>query len=196
VNERRRLQLLLLPALAVGALVVRLAWSQPEEESATSAPIEPAGLATTSNPSEFCVSPEEMAVIERVRRRHWELAQREELLVVQEQAVRDMQADLQQEVRRLEGLRSAIEDLLKSRKTARREGGDALVRMVDQMKPAKAADVLSLMEPLLAAAILERLAPRQAGRILGEMNPDIAAKLGGSLAMDPIESVSKEGGAP
>lgn len=196
MTERRRLQLLVLPALAVGALVVRLAWGQPEEESATSAPVATAPVAATPDPTEFCVSPEEMAVIERVRHRHWELQQREEMLVVQEQAVRALQAEIQVEVRRLEGLRAAIEELLQSRKTARREGGDALVRMIDQMKPAEAADVLTLMEPLLAAAVLERLAPRQAGRILGQMNPTVAAKLGGSLAIDPIESFSEEGATP
>lgn len=196
MTERLRLLLLVVPVLAVGALVARFAWSQSEEETVTEAPTAVSVHTNLPEQTEYCVSPEEMAVIEKVRRRHWELQQREELLAVQELAVRDMHREIRQEVQRLGSLRTAIEDLLEARKTARREGGDALVRMVDQMKPAEAADMLSLMDPLLAAAVIERLSPRQAGRILGSMEPDTAAKLGGSLAIDPIEAVSQEGGTP
>ena len=134
-----------------------------------------------------CLTPEEMAVVELVRRRHWELQQREEIVGVQEQAVRALQDEVRGEVVRLEMLREEIESLLQAREAARREGGDALVQMVNQMKAADAAEMLSRMEPMLAAAVLERITPRQAGKVLGNMDPEVAATLGASLALDPID---------
>lgn len=143
-------------------------------------------------PQEFCVTPEEMAVIELVQHRNWELQRREEILSVEEQAIRELLAEVRDDVKRLVELRNEIEALLEAREVARREGGDALVQMVNQMKPAAAAVMLSQMEPMLAAAILERLSPRQAGRILGAMEPAVAAALGGSLAVDPIQPETTE----
>jgi flagellar motility protein MotE (MotC chaperone) len=195
VTDRCRLLGLALAALLVSLPVAHLAWSQDEEGEEGEEDEEIAGDTETRKrapavavePVEYCVSPEEMAVIELVRHRHWELQQRDELLVVQEQAVRSLQQEIRAEVKRLAELRADIEELLKAREQARREGGDALVGMVNQMKAADAAEMLSRMDPLLAAAVLERLSPRQAGKILGAMDPSVAAALGGSLAMDPIE---------
>ena len=197
MTERWRLLGLALPAALAVLLVAHLAWGQDEEaeEGDEEAEIEGSdesserkrAPAVIPDPVEYCVSPEEMAILELVRHRHWELEQRDELLVVQEQAVRSTQQEIRAEVRRLEKLRKAIEELLLAREQARREGGDALVQMVNQMKAADAAQMLSRMDPLLAAAVLERLSPRQAGKILGSMDPDVAATLGGSLAMDDIE---------
>ena len=203
MTERWRLLVLALAVLLVAMPVAHLAWSQDEEGDEAAEGDEDEEIAGDTGtrkrapaipvaPVEYCVSPEEMAVIELVRHRHWEQQQRNELLVVQEQAVRSLQDEIRAEVQRLDQLRTSIEDLLKAREQARREGGDALVQMVNQMKAADAAEMLSRMDPLLAAAVLERLSPRQAGKILGDMDPAVAAALGGSLAMDPIEEPAGE----
>ncbi len=209
MTERWRLLGLALPAVLAVLFVAHLAWSQDEEAEEGDEGDEEAEVEGTDDsdrkrapavvaaPVEYCVSPEEMAILELVGHRHWELQQRDELLVVQEQAVRSMQQEIRAEVRRLEQLRKAIEDLLLAREQARRDGGDALVQMVNQMKAADAAEMLSRMDPLLAAAVLERLSPRQAGKILGAMDPATAAMLGGSLAMDEIEEpAANEGEGP
>ena len=189
--------------LVGGMLTASMARSQQEEDEGETEAVEARGWRAPSvspsylqEPQEYCLTPEEMAVIELVRHRQWELEQREELLAVQEQAVRQMQQEVQAQVVQLEELRAAIADLLEEREAARREGGDALVKMVNQMKPVQAADVLSRMDPMLAAAVLQRVTARQAGRILGAMDPDLAADLGASLAMDPIESDRTEGETP
>jgi len=183
-----------------GMLTASMARSQQEDDEVEL--IEESDARTPSptpsylqEPQEYCLTSEEMAVIELVRHRQWKLQQREELLAVQEQAVRQMQQEVSAQVVRLEELREAIADLLEEREAARREGGDALVKMVNQMKPVQAADVLSRMDPMLAAAVLQRVTPRQAGRILGSMEPGLAAELGASLALDPIAEPN-EGGTP
>ena len=187
--------------LVGGMLTASIARSQQEEdeteaieERVRKAPTAPSSY--LQEPQEYCLTPEEMAVIELVRHRQWELQQREELLAVQEQAVRQLQQEVQAQVVQLEELRVAIADLLEEREAARREGGDALVKMVNQMKPTQASEVLSRMDPMLAAAVLQRVTPRQAGRILGAMDPKLAAELGASLAMDPIASELSGGETP
>jgi len=182
-----------------GMLSASIARSQQEEDETVEESDRRVTIPSPSylqEPQEFCLTSEEMAVIELVRHRQWELQQREELLAVQEQAVREMQQEVQAQVVRLEELREAIADLLEEREAARREGGDALVKMVNQMKPVQAAEVLSRMDPMLSAAVLQRVTARQAGRILGAMDPTLAAELGASLAMDPIATESTEGGTP
>ena len=183
---RRHPARVLLPVVLVTAAALAVPFARGQESAAPAA-------ATLPSLDDNCLSPEEMAVVELVRRRHWELQQREEMVGVQEQAVRALQDDVREEVVRLEQLRDEIEILLEAREAARREGGDALVQMVNQMKPANAAEMLTRMEPMLASAVLERISPRQAGRILGNMPPEVAAILGASLALDPIERATEEG---
>ena len=134
-----------------------------------------------------CLLPEEQAVVGLMAVRSRGLDQREELVVLQEQALLARQNEVQAELERLAQLRREIEELIASRATARTEGADALVLMVGQMRSSDAAGMLSEMDPMLAAAVLERLSPRQAGRILGGMDARIAARLSSTLAVDPIE---------
>ncbi len=134
-----------------------------------------------------CLLPEELTVIELMASRSRELDQREELVLLQEQALMARQEEVQAEMERLQELRDEIEKLIDARAAARAEGADALVQMVNSMRSSDAAAMLSQMDTVLAAAVLERLSPRQAGRILGGMDPRIAAKLSASLAVDPIE---------
>lgn len=134
-----------------------------------------------------CLMPEELTVIELMASRSRELDQREELVLLQEQALMARQEEVQTEIARLQELRDEIEKLLDTRAAARAEGADALVQMVNSMRSSEAAAMLSQMDTVLAAAVLERLSPRQAGKILGGMDPRVAAQLSASLAVDPIE---------
>ncbi len=141
-----------------------------------------------------CLLPEELTVVEMMASRTREIDQREELVLLKEQALTDRQRGVALEIERLEALLVEIEKLLEARAEARREGAASLVQMVNSMRSSEAAAVLSEMDPVLAAAVLERLSPRQAGKILGGMHPAIAAQLSTSLAVDPIqvEVASKE----
>ncbi len=141
-----------------------------------------------------CLEPEELLVVELVRSRHRELDQREELLVLREQALMVHKTEVRKEIEHLEALRLEIESLLQRRAEARAEGTAALVQMVNQMKPKDAAKMLELMETDVVVTVLEDLQPRQAGRILGAMPPAVAAELGSNLAIDPI-AMDEEGDA-
>jgi flagellar motility protein MotE (MotC chaperone) len=134
-----------------------------------------------------CLLPEELTVVEMMSSRTRELDQREELVLLKEQALAERQRAVVGELERLGQLQGEIEELLLARAEARRDGAASLVQMVNSMRSSEAAAMLSEMDPVLAAAVLERLSPRQAGKILGGMNPRIAAKLSTSLAVDPIE---------
>jgi len=134
-----------------------------------------------------CLSPEELAVVELIYARHRELDQREELLVLQEQALEARRLEVQGEMTELRALRAELQTLIEKQAGARAERTEALVDMVNQMRPGDAAEMLTAMEPVLAAAVLQRLSPRQAGKTLGKMDPVLAADIGGSMAVDPIE---------
>lgn len=52
-----------------------------------------------------------------------------------------------------------------------------LVEMISNMKPEKAADILSIQEPDIAVQILQVLEPKKASKIFNFMSKDISAKL-------------------
>jgi flagellar motility protein MotE (MotC chaperone) len=52
-----------------------------------------------------------------------------------------------------------------------------LVEMISNMKPEKAADILSIQEPDIAVQILQVLEPKKASKIFNFMTKDISAKL-------------------
>ncbi len=177
MTRRRLLLMLALPA-ALAAIPGPTSWGQVAGDVGAASPgRDPAG-------SDPCLAPEDLVVVERVRARLRELDQREEMLVVREQAIDARHATVVEETRRLEELRAVVEEMLRRRDEARDEGLDALVKMVDQMKPADAAPMLTRMDRETAAALLERLGSRQAGKVLGAMSPDEAADLASLLAAD------------
>lgn len=184
--KRVLLSLVLLLGIAVPGSLAR---SQQEEAEGPKASLENPAYDATQ-----CLEPEELMVVELVRSRNRELDQREELLVLREQALMGHKVEVRKEIEHLEALRLEIESLLQRRAEARAEGTAALVQMVNQMKPKDAAKMLELMETDVVVTVLEDLTPRQAGRILGAMPPAVAAELGSNLAIDPI-SVSDEGDA-
>ena len=170
----------LLAALAIASLISLPAAGQDET------PQGDPPVARVGDIADPCVQPEELLVLEMVQRRTAELDQREAMIAVREQALVEYHEELEAEVARLETIRDELITLVESRSRAHAEGLDALIKMVNEMKPAPAAEVLAEVDRDLAATVLQRLSSRQAAKVMAAMDPDVAAELGEMLATDPI----------
>jgi flagellar motility protein MotE (MotC chaperone) len=129
--------------------------------------------------------PEEIAVLRDLRTRSLSLDAREASLDVRASAMQEAEAQIAQEVKRLEEMRTGLLALVEESKSVGTENTKKLAKVIDQMKAADAADVLSQMDEDTAVDILQLLKARQAGKILGAMEVAKAARLGDRLTTVP-----------
>ncbi|MDD4732909.1 MAG: hypothetical protein PHX58_13355 [Desulfovibrio sp.] len=109
------------------------------------------------------------------------LKRREEELAAKERSLRELQANLQAEVAKLEGLKNQLEALLKDVKNVEDERLQKLIKAYANMKAKQAAAVLETMDRDLAVKILAGLQGRQAGEILSFIETRKAAELSEAL---------------
>ncbi|MDE3175875.1 MAG: hypothetical protein KGM15_07205 [Pseudomonadota bacterium] len=89
----------------------------------------------------------------------------------------DLQAQVREEVEKLEAKESAAREWVTKRETMMKSATDDVVAIYGKMAPEAAAPQLAAMDDNIAAAVLAKLNPRVAGAILAEMQSDRAAKL-------------------
>lgn len=100
----------------------------------------------------------------------------------QAEALKALEAQIDERIKALEAKRAEYEDWLKRREDFLRKADESVVAIFTQMRPDAASLQMSVMDAGAAAAIMVKLNPRTASAILNEMDPRKAAQLTSTMA--------------
>ncbi len=145
-------------------------------------PATPAPVAAPAVPAEPPVSESERALLLDLRKRRGELDAREAAIVSRESVLNAAQARLTARLDELNGLQKRLEGL----EAARRERDEAswrgLVRLYETMKPKDAAAIFNDLDPAVLLPVLDRMKEAKAAPILSAMQPNRAREVTDGLA--------------
>jgi flagellar motility protein MotE (MotC chaperone) len=135
------------------------------------------------------------ATVEELARREFEIQRREQQLDTREDAIRQLEADVNRRVREAEAAEGQVQELLarndailaeqRSVREDQQKRDDALkservehlVAAFKGMKPEQAGNLINSMDDAVAVAILSAMPGSNAGKILAMVSPDKAARL-------------------
>lgn len=100
-----------------------------------------------------------------------------------EEDLRRVEEDLQSRLDDLSAMRDELRTLLKDADGEREVRVAGLVKMVESMRAAQAATMVSVLEDDLAVDVLERMNRGKAGKMLSQMDPRKAASLAEQLTV-------------
>jgi flagellar motility protein MotE (MotC chaperone) len=109
--------------------------------------------------------------------REKELEQKEEILKKKEEQLKMGEETLAKKILSLEDQQKKIIGCIENNKTGQARRVKQLVSMISNMKPVKAADVLSVQDSLISVKILEQIDPKRASRIFNLMDKEVSARL-------------------
>jgi flagellar motility protein MotE (MotC chaperone) len=146
-------------------------------------------LACPTSPTELArdagLSPAELQVLQSLGARRGQLDQREQDLDVQGQLMSAAEAKLDAKLQALASMKAELQKLLSDGDAKRAAEIDNLVSVYSKMKPAAAAQRLSLLDDAVRLPIAAKMKPAVLSAILGQMPPadakEITEKLAGRL---------------
>ncbi|WP_299866060.1 MotE family protein [uncultured Hoeflea sp.] len=109
-------------------------------------------------------------------------AARDRRYLLQKQELEELQAGVDERIKRLDERSIQYRDWLEKREEFMRVAESQLVDIYKNMRPDSAAQQLEIVPPQVAAAIIMKLSPRLASSILNEMDSTKAAGLTGIIA--------------
>ena len=95
----------------------------------------------------------------------------------QAQKIKDMEAELEKRVQRLQAKTEEYKSWLERRDAFSRKAHEKLVGFYARMRPDAAAVQLATLDENVAAAVVTKLETKVASQIMGEMDPERAAKI-------------------
>ena len=190
----RRLTILLL-VLSLGVVGPTGVWAQDDEPAAKKddGPRKPLPWEIPRDGEDGC-RPEEMVLLRQLRERATALDAREAALDQRAAVAATAEAEIAEELARVEAIRTEVLNLVNRAEIASKENVGSLARMVDAMKAKEAAPMLAGMNEDVALEILQKLKPKQAAKILGAMEPKKAQTLGDRFTLVPDPRVTLSGG--
>ncbi len=118
--------------------------------------------------------------------RERQLDARERTLEDRERDLREAEVRLEERLGDLDQLRTDMDDMLVQLEEEQEARVRALVRMVESVRPAQAAPIVSQLDEALAVDVLVRMNRSKAGKLLAAMSPAQAARLA-QLSTAPLE---------
>jgi flagellar motility protein MotE (MotC chaperone) len=109
-------------------------------------------------------------------------AARDQRYLLQKKELEELQAGVDERIKRLDERSLQYRDWLQKREEFMRIAESQLVSIYKNMRPDAAAEQLEIVQPEVAAAIIMKLSPRLASSILNEMDSKKAAGLTGIIA--------------
>ncbi|WP_322990182.1 MotE family protein [Hoeflea sp.] len=109
-------------------------------------------------------------------------AARDQRYILQKQELEELQAGVDERIKRLDERSVQYREWLQKREEFMRVAESQLVAIYKNMRPDAAAEQLEIVQPEVAAAIVMKLNPRLASAILNEMDSKKAAGLTGIIA--------------
>jgi len=146
-------------------------------------------LACPTSPTELArdagLSPAELQVLQSLGARRGQLDQREQDLDVQGQLMSAAEAKLDAKLQALANMKAELQKLLSDGDAKKAAEIDNLVTVYAKMKPAAAAQRMSLLDDSVRLPIAAKMKPAVLSAILGQMSPtdakEITEKLAGRL---------------
>ena len=109
-------------------------------------------------------------------------AARDQRYLLQKKELEELQAGVDERIKRLDERSVQYRDWLKKREEFMRIAESQLVNIYKNMRADAAAEQLEILQPPIAAAIIMKLSPRMASQILNEMDSKKAAGLTSIIA--------------
>jgi flagellar motility protein MotE (MotC chaperone) len=109
--------------------------------------------------------------------REKELEKKEGMLQKKVEQLKRGEESLAKKIFDVENQQKKIIGCIENNKTGQARRVKQLVSMISNMKPVKAADVLSVQDSLISVKILEQIDPKRASRIFNLMDKEVSARL-------------------
>ena len=106
-----------------------------------------------------------------------ELTKREEALKAREELIKKGEVSLAKNIENLELEKKRLIGCLDDNKKGEVMRVGQLVKVISNMKPQKAADLLSVQESTISIKILEKIDPTKASKIFNLMDKEVSARL-------------------
>ena len=142
------------------------------------------GLPDPSQIREWCTTEEKGAIelVNALRSRSAALDEREKLLGLREEEMKQSEKTLVDRLEELKKLREEISLQLEAADKEKKTKVDELVKMVEANRPANIAAMFEALDESLAVQVLDRMNPSKAGKLLAALSPLKAARLAGKMA--------------
>ena len=105
------------------------------------------------------------------------LEEKEKKLVRQREQVKMAEKTLSNKIADFEKLQGKVLGCIDDNKDQAKKRISALVSMISNMKPLKAADVLTVQDSKISIQILEKIEPERASKIFNLMDKEVSARL-------------------
>jgi flagellar motility protein MotE (MotC chaperone) len=112
-----------------------------------------------------------------IMKRESDLEEKEIALLAKTEQLNRAEETLSKKILGLENQQKKIIGCIEDNKTGEARRIKQLVSMISNMKPVKAADVLSVQDSLISVKILEQIDPKRASRIFNLMDKEVSARL-------------------
>jgi len=149
-------------------------------------PISSEAVAADASTLQECpdpTSPGMREVLDALKSKERAMERREKSIDDREEDLRRVEEDLQGRLDDLTAMRDELRTLLEDADGEREERVAGFVKMVESMRPAQAATMVSELEDDLAVDVLERMNKGKAGKMLSKMDPNKAASLAEQLTV-------------
>lgn len=112
-----------------------------------------------------------------IMKRESDLEQKELAIIAKREQLNRAEETLSKKITNLEDQQKKIIGCIEDNKNGEARRIKQLVSMIANMKPVKAADVLSVQDSLISVKILEQIDPKRASRIFNLMDKEVSARL-------------------
>jgi flagellar motility protein MotE (MotC chaperone) len=129
-------------------------------------------------------SDSEIELLQDLRQRREELAEREKELDRRQAALAVTERQIEQKIEEMDQLRTEIKGLLDEQQSVQEERMARLVKIYENMKPKDAARIFNELDLPVLMEMLDRMSERKTAPILAEMDANRARIISSQLAQD------------
>lgn len=116
-------------------------------------------------------------LIELLEKKQERLALEEERIQRERQELENLRKDVNSRIDQLKKVQAALDDMIDKQNKQRQERITQLVKVLSNMRPQPAADVISKLDINMAVEVFRRMQSRTAGKVMASLKPDKAARI-------------------
>lgn len=133
------------------------------------------GEATEAPPSQ--ATQYDPRLIELLENKQKSLALEEERIQRERQELENLRKDVNERIDQLKKVQAALDDMIDKQNKQRQERITQLVKVLSNMRPQPAADVITKLDINMAVEVFRRMQSRTAGKVMAALKPDKAARI-------------------
>ncbi len=130
--------------------------------------------AKESPPASQAVDPR---LLQLINQRRQKLAMEETRLTRKRQEMLKLRGEVEQRINELKKVQAALEELLSAQRLQRSRQVEQLVKVISNMRPRNAAEVVAKLDDQMSVDIFRRLNSRAAGKIMNNLKAEQAARI-------------------